>query len=931
MENETGVDSMAESIINRKGAVFLIGAGASECLGYPSSEALSEKIADSFNHNSRHEGPQVVVKGILKKIGRQKLVDWIRLEFKSIAEKEDQDIFNNPYHYLAVISKEILEKNNKEGRTISLYFFTTNFDGELVKGFEKELVRDKEFEVFASNQDFTKRKNAPVHIYLLHGDIDVKTNGDDTLVLTDDDLTQRKEYNDAMYVDLEYALQHFPLWIIGHSMRDADIKEIYDTVRNRIKDTVTFEVNPAGSSLKDTTPIKTELPPFLYALASSMNKIYGMNTPLLHQPIVELLYYNDFIKKVEDSAGKNKSILIYGHHFSGKSTFVNYLYAKGKIPRGYRRLILSTFSGSDTGRKEVTEIIKASSIAEATHYEREWFLGNDESVNKLSFLRSIANHFGRRMTEVPEDDSITHLEIKIYYEDAERLLDHYAKLYKADENLFKDTKKRNKLISLGSYGGSPPKSDGERGGVLIPPLLEKVVKDYKDRRAEELDRLEQEQRDREKLTEEFLGFSILEALGIGTDVYSEFLRNITSTSLPLLAAIPEVSLAGLVILGVSGITSFYKGQRNGGLIRYTNLFKYWNELPMEKRVMIAEELDRKSKIPPGSSYSFLSHWFSKGEGRLDEESEKFRRKMEAVFTDDFIRRTREVIEQFPHIIDQISEDEERITDLERRVENIETVIEGGGFNDLKWPIIVNALILGYAFPLQAKVPDVLSNLGINESKYYVAMESREPQPVIDSLKLRHGERVSEAFLLGHQLCFLSNVPLGVLKIDKEVVELMSSRLKLINVKNEIILATNKMLLRMMKNDPKDKKSHLNLFFISLFEYLTGLSSKREKNEKFLISAPDMQILELPDERLHGKKDELLMKLLEAIRRYEADPDVDLLYSVLMNDAEGKESALKRGGDLFTTDIKIVKKYSDILMKVCPEDLKEFNEISERIN
>jgi len=665
MENTSNFDSIAEQIY-KKGAVFLIGAGASEYLGYPSSEALAETIGDYFKIDTPCSGLKDVVDRVLEKTKRQELVDWIGLEFKSIAEKEDRGIFNNPYHYLAVISKEILEKNRNEGRATNLYFFTTNFDGQLVRGFEKELITNKEFEVFTSNDDFATRKNAPVHIYLLHGDINVKTNGNDSLVLTDDDLRDREPYNGAMYVDFQYALQHFPLFIIGHSARDVDIRGTYDTVRKRIKNTVTFEVNPAGSSLRDTTPLETELLPFLYALASSVNKLYGMNIPIPHQPIVRLSYYDDFMRKVEDSVGKSKSILIYGHYFSGKSTFINYLYAEGKIPPKYKRMILRTFSGSDTGRKEVRELIKASSIAEATHYEREWFLGNEESINSISFLKSIANHFGKKI-KMPEDGNIANLEIKIYYSDAEKLLNHYLSIYGADSNISVNVEKKRKLISLGSYGGLPPKKNGERGGILIPPLLERVVRDHKNEDTEALKKIEEAQRQQEKLVEEVLGFSILDSLAAGADVAhqsTEFLKRSAGTFLSVLATSPGVPLAGLVILGVSSIMNFYRGQKNEGLKRYTDVFKYWNDLPIEKRVIIAEELDRKSKIPPGSSYSFLSHWLSKGGGSLDEESEKFLRKMETVFTDDFVAKIKEVVDELPFFKPRLEELEERVNDLE---------------------------------------------------------------------------------------------------------------------------------------------------------------------------------------------------------------------------------------------------------------------------
>ena len=672
MEELTDYYSIVWRIVN-EGVVFLIGDGASESLGYPSSELLAERMADYFNYESTRLDLGDVVKGILeaKKAKREDLVAWIRSEFKSVEEKGDMNLFNNPYYYLAVILKEILARNRKEGRTSNLYFFTTNFDGNLVGVFEKELKRGKDFDTFASNRDFSKTENTPIRIYLLHGDIGLLEDGKDTLVLTEQDHKNRKNYNVAMYKDLKSAVKDYPLFIVGQSLREKNIKKIYQTIKTQIQGIKTYEVNPAGRSLEDAVEIRTELLPFLETLVPSFNRISGIGVPLRQQQVVELSFYNDFLSKLEEAVKINKSIVLYGQHFSGKTTFINYLISKGKFPPKYKHVNLGTFSESENGRQETRNVIGTATIAEATYYEREWLLGDAKFVDKQSFLKSIEKHFSRKAAEVPANGGINHMETKIYYEDAEMFLDYYSK--KDFGNLFKDTEKRKKLIRLGSYGDLPPRKGESSGGILIPPLLERVVRDNKDKNLEDLSKIEDEHKKHERLTEEVLGFSILDSFEAGASAASQissFLKGSASAFLSVLAASPGIPVAGLVILGISGITSFYKGKRDDGLKRYVEVFKSWNNLPVEKRIIISEVLDRKSKIPPGSSYSFLSHWLTMREGSLDDESEKFLRKLEGIFTKDFIAKIKNVVDEFPAVKAKLEEIDERVRQLEDEIRSM---------------------------------------------------------------------------------------------------------------------------------------------------------------------------------------------------------------------------------------------------------------------
>ena len=681
MVQSTDYKSIAKDI-HEQGAVFLIGGGASEGLGYPSSTLIAERMKDYFNCDYNGSDIKGVAECILakNKAKRSDLIEWLRSEFRSIEIGIDSNTINNPYSCLARISKEVLQKSRDEKRNVNLYFLTTNFDGELVKSFGEVFGGDVDFEVFASTNDFRKMKNVQVHIYLIRDEIGFNTNGEDTLLLKDDDFEGREGYNDAMYGNLRNALDHSSLFILGYGPEDTDMKETYLAVKQKMGTIKAFEVDSAGTKLEGTTEIKTELITFLDSIASSLNDHYKMNILLRKDKTVELSYYDDLAHKVELSAKKDRSIVIYGHHYSGKSMFINYLRNHRKLPLKYRYILFRTFAESETGKKDARTAIKSPSVAECTPYEREWVFSENGTADKKTFLERLTALFSKNEAPALQDDNIDQLEVKLSYEDAEKLLDYYSDVYKA-ENIKREKDRRKILISLGSYLGRPPSKAEHSGGILIPPLLEKVVREHKDDDLKTLRKIDDEQRNTEKLIGEIMGIGLFESLGIGLDVtsqLSEFLKRSANTFLPMIAFSSGVPLAGLAILGISGITAFFKGNREGGLKKYVDLFNYWNRLPVEKKKILAEMLDRRSKIPPGSSYSFLSHWLSKGEGSMDEESQKFLRKLENVFTDDFVNNVRNVVNEFPDLMTKVQELSDKIEEFQKRTSKLETIVEEQG-------------------------------------------------------------------------------------------------------------------------------------------------------------------------------------------------------------------------------------------------------------
>jgi len=260
----------------------------------------------------------------------------------------------------------------------------------------------------------------------------------------------------------------------------------------------------------------------------------------------------------------------------------------------------------------------------------------------------------------------------------------------------------------------------------------------------------------------------------------------------------------------------------------------------------------------------------------------------------------------------------RQIELKKEIEILQKLID-----DQMVPIYMNAIELGVTFATKGNKPDVLRALDISDKVFDEAKQSNDPEPIIDILRTKYGEKVVDSFFLGYQLFVIAPEPLD--RINDEIAKQLKYRLGLlinILIDEDIIESTNRMIDRIMKKDPEDKEAKLNIFFAELIEYLTSPEKRDQEIRQFLLDAPNQKHLVSPEKS--EEKDKVFMKLLEVIRSHvQDDPDVNLWYFALKGDNEGMIKAMAAGANLESRNTDITRKYKTLLEKECPDDLKRF--------
>ncbi|MEM0287167.1 MAG: tetratricopeptide repeat protein, partial [Nitrososphaerota archaeon] len=252
------------------------------------------------------------------------------------------------------------------------------------------------------------------------------------------------------------------------------------------------------------------------------------------------------------------------------------------------------------------------------------------------------------------------VEAKLSYEDATKLYEYYAKkVWGKDSDIESQDKNELKrrmdyFLSLASWGGLPKK---EEGGQLCPSLLYEMMKKHKGKREEELKNEVDIGKARERLVAGIFGISTAETLVIATEDVDYFSR----LAAPLVPMIPVV---GGILLVVPSLLIFHNRRKNEGLDRYVSVHAAWNKLPIQKQKFLCEKLDMKFKLPPWSSFEWLSSWLSKPK-------ESFRSELEKLFTDDNINKIKSVIEEMPEIKKKIEKIQEEIDNYESRIQSLE--------------------------------------------------------------------------------------------------------------------------------------------------------------------------------------------------------------------------------------------------------------------
>lgn len=197
-----------QSVVNRiqpERTVLLFGAGSSSPSKAPTSEVLIKCIATRFGLSEDEFSLPEISSLAERKAGRATLITALREQFKTL--KPTGGLLNLPlYNWKSL--------------------FTTNYDDLIEQCYRR---RDLPLTVYSSDFDFRGQENPlSQKVFKLHGTIDkdVVDGNRSRIILTESDYDLTSNYRERLYDRLKADLAGAMLVIVGHSLTDADIREI---------------------------------------------------------------------------------------------------------------------------------------------------------------------------------------------------------------------------------------------------------------------------------------------------------------------------------------------------------------------------------------------------------------------------------------------------------------------------------------------------------------------------------------------------------------------------------------------------------------------------------------------------------------------------------------------------------------------------------
>ncbi|BCU67992.1 hypothetical protein HS7_14290 [Sulfolobales archaeon HS-7] len=669
-------------LLTERGATIIIGAEVSYELGYPLSYELASALAQEFDVQTGDL--ESVVKDIIDKgVKREDIIKKIREIFdKKRKEGLKRDSLRNPYSLLARILRALVESWKREGKHLTVNIITTNFDRELEDALKDKLDEGStRYTVVKSKDDFSQPTDAYIRIYKVHGDIyEEDKEKSKQIVLTQDDLKSFEEDREAIYISMKGHIIGVPLLVVGHSFRDKDLQVVYEEVKKALGDVPTFDVHPGGEkNIEEAVTIPETSSEFLKELMVYLRESKGFkDLPNYADYGVELSVDASLKEALEKAKERGVPVVLFGHRYSGKTMAILRARKKGILPEEYSYVELPYYSMDEGYAEKIKDRLHGKVLIEGSNYQIRFLKGEKRGdLHNPIFGKDLLNRvFGKKGKEekrswIPEGSVL--VESKITKEDAEGLFEYFLKKIadkrRGETGLSEEElrRKRCHLLELASFGGSPL----EGNGLLIPPLLERVIEEHAGKSEEILEKLKELERHREELLLETFGLSLSEGMG----ALGETLEYLKGPLLPTLSRLISEFLlpASVILFGVSLILSFYEERKDAGLGKYVKLHKAWNEYPVEKREILCEKLDEKYGLNPGDCYSFLSSWLSPvGPGGGYDE---FLSRLKQIFTEDYIKKLNEVIRKVPELESEVKKIKERIDKLEEIINRHEEEIK----------------------------------------------------------------------------------------------------------------------------------------------------------------------------------------------------------------------------------------------------------------
>ena len=409
---------------------------------------------------------------------------------------------------------------------------------------------------------------------------------------------------------------------------------------------------------------------------------------------VKLSFEEELKKSIEKAKKEGKPLFLVGPLFSGKTNAIKRAVyegiidkdrdcvieiGKGLIYKYYEERLKKLFNENRFLIIEGSEYHLKRIFRE--YISKEKAERSDESNKIIAKLLELLESFGRKKKDNGDSQNPNNIQIveaKITREDADKIFDYYVdeflekqggkpKVYKSEL-----MKKKEYFIKMAYFG------DEEE--IFIPQYLKYLIEKFSDKDEEELKLMIKEEKEKEKVLLGYFGIEMKESNYIVGNILRT-LKKFKSTSRSELARIfgSISNLGGIAVCILSLLLVFYNRMKDVGLEKYMRVFHLWKEMPREKQMALCSILDEKHKLFPGSSYTFLSSWFSKDENELKGKIEELLKSqlyltLENIYRDERYRlaleKQQKMIESHEIRIKEIEEDLKKLKKMKRRSEKI---------------------------------------------------------------------------------------------------------------------------------------------------------------------------------------------------------------------------------------------------------------------
>ncbi len=253
-----------------------------------------------------------------------------------------------------------------------------------------------------------------------------------------------------------------------------------------------------------------------------------------------------------------------------------------------------------------------------------------------------------------------------------------------------------------------------------------------------------------------------------------------------------------------------------------------------------------------------------------------------------------------------------VADLTNQLASLSKQLEGTGqdVRSGREPILAAAVRAGTAFVTVGSPP------GSADARYLKIVDELESSAdandfseITAGLRVRHGEDVSESFLLGRQLALILLPKDG--NVSDETRAQVKERLSARGVDEDLIKAVDDVLRDAHGMDEPALRRHLR-YVGTLLAYVSEsmlTPTAKAARSQLLRGTADVEQAD-PDDSEPDNEFASLIKSLVKAGVHNRDAEVLLFLGVLSDDPEVMERAMAMGADTTVTDVQLMRRYRD---------------------